>query len=156
MSRLPRWLRWTIHNMNEMTCKLESRVISKTLLLLDLLIQPEGSSWPRDSWALSHWASDPSCRHRTSLSGMCPDLSNLCVHLSKLLVPGHYPHLTLFCLLMTKMNVTAEPEGPFHSLLEKQAGKGSPWLFRAMETFGLSRYLLFLTISQADRRPLLK
>lgn len=38
-------------SMNWMTCKLEVE---------GPVFQPEGSSWPRDSWVLGHWACSPS------------------------------------------------------------------------------------------------
>lgn len=50
------------HNMNWMTCKLEAELFPKRLAL-DLIFQPEGSSWPRDNWVLSHWAYYPSFSH---------------------------------------------------------------------------------------------
>ena len=90
-----------------MACRLEAELCLKCLAL-DLVFQPEGSSCPRraECRAAGH-AVHPS--GRASLSRMCPDLSDLCVHLSKLLVPGHYLHLTLFGPV-TKMNKTAGPQ----------------------------------------------
>lgn len=135
--------------MNWMTCKLEAELFPKCLAL-GLLSQLEDGSWSRDCWALSHRASYPPCRQRTPLSGMPSDLSDLCVHLSKLLGPGHYSSLTLFCIL-----VTAEPEGQPERERQRQR---QPHLLKKMETFGLLRYLLFLTISlnRLNRECLLK
>lgn len=140
------------HNMNWMTCKLEAELFPKCLAL-GLLSQLEDGSWSRDCWALSHRASYPPCRQRTPLSGMPSDLSDLCVHLSKLLGPGHYWSLTLFCIL-----VTAEPEGQPERERQTEAApspqkNGNLWLIKV---FVVSDYLTEQTEQRMPpKRPII-
>lgn len=88
------------HNMNWMTCKLEAE--GPRLPARGQQLTPSQLS----AGALGMLA----ILRQHALPGMCPDLSDLCIPLAKILASGHYLHLTLFCLLGTQMNMTAEPQ----------------------------------------------
>lgn len=84
---------------------------------------------------------------------MPSDLSDLCVHLSKLLGPGHYSSLTLFCIL-----VTAEPEGQPERERQTEAApspqkNGNLWLIKV---FVVSDYLTEQTEQRMPpKRPII-